>query len=161
MKIRSGGPRSKDRPFTGQEALVLWVILKKGRTYPYELIKNYHFHPQEAYRVLGRLEKRGFTSSEWHGKLHVSKLTEKRKDVAQELASYQPILSSNFEHLKVPSRGKMVNAGGGICEIARLINNKLYHVHFSFLASMAIPPEKIYARAIKGIPLIIFGNEEE
>lgn len=161
MKIRSGGPRSKDRPFTGQEALALWVILKKGRTYPHELIKSYHFHREEAYRVLDRLEERGFTSSERIGKLRVYKLTEKRKDVAQELISYNPILSSNFEHLKVPCRGKMVNAGGGICEIARLINNKLYHIHFSFLASMAIPPEKLYARAIKGIPFIIFGNEEE
>lgn len=51
MKIRSGGPSCEDSPFTGQEALVMWRLLKNDS------------------RVLNRLEERGFTSSNWFERL--------------------------------------------------------------------------------------------
>lgn len=152
---------SKERPFTANEAVVLWVLLRNGRTYLNELIREYSFHPQQAYRVLNRLSDRGIIVSEWRRQLRSYKLSQKGTSYASMLANHQPILSSNFKLLRMPSGGRIINAGGGTCEIARRYESEVYHVHFPFLASMRIPPWQLYARATEGIPFIFFGNNRE
>lgn len=109
-----------------------------------------------------RFKERGLVSSWWDGGLHNFKLTNEGKKIAKKLIDYQQIKSSYFTPLNVPRKGKIINVGGGDCEITRLVSDETRHTHFGYLASAIVgPSDNLHIRAVKGTPFVVIMDEKE
>lgn len=164
IRIRKGGPGRKDSlSFTIQEALVLKILLKVKKITQYKLQRDYSFHGQQASRILNRLKEKTYLSSNYRRGLREFSFTESGKENVNELTNYLQIKNrGKFEPFKHPKKGKIINAGGGTCEIARTNSEGGFeHIHLGLLASMVIPRQQLYAKSVEGTPFIVFKDEEE
>lgn len=90
------------------------------------------------------------------------RLTKRGEEVVHELANYRSFSKKKMEWLEpiIPIANgqvgnRIINMGGGIAEIGRVIDGKFYYIHFPFKASAYIPPrESLFARSVKGTPFL-------
>lgn len=138
------------------EVCVLRALLKEEKCSQGKLIRQYRIRPQQISRAIPRLRERCLIQKD------ELRLTRKGEELAHELANYLSISKNKTEWPEpiIPLANgqvgrRIINKGGGVAEIGRLVGGKLYHTHFPFMASMLVPPtDTLFARSVKGTPFL-------